>query len=102
MIRRPPRSTLFPYTTLFRSDQGFPGTLTTTVTYRLDAESRLTVHYQATTDAPTVANLTQHTYWNLAGEGSGDVYDQQLQSNASGLTPADETPIRTGETAPVE
>ncbi len=83
-------------------DQGFPGTLTTTVTYRLDAESRLTVHYQATTDAPTVVNLTQHTYWNLAGEGSGDVYDQELKLNASGFTPVDETLIPTGEIAPVE
>jgi aldose 1-epimerase len=83
-------------------DQGFPGTLTTTVTYSLDAESRLTVHYEATTDAPTVVNLTQHTYWNLAGEGSGDVYDQELQLNASGFTPVGETLIPTGEIAPVE
>ncbi|MGY1682250.1 aldose epimerase family protein [Geodermatophilus sp. SYSU D01176] len=83
-------------------DQGFPGTLTTTVTYRLDAESRLTVHYQATTDAPTVVNLTQHTYWNLAGEGSGDVYDHELQIDAGGFTPVDETLIPTGEIAPVE
>jgi len=83
-------------------DQGFPGTLTTTVTYRLDAGSRLTVHYQATTDAPTVVNLTQHTYWNLAGEGSGDVYDHELQLNAGGFTPVDETLIPTGEVAPVE
>jgi aldose 1-epimerase len=83
-------------------DQGFPGTLTTTVTYRLDAGSRLTVHYQAATDAPTVVNLTQHTYWNLAGEGSGDVYDHELQLNASGFTPVDETLIPTGEIAPVE
>jgi aldose 1-epimerase len=83
-------------------DQGFPGTLTTTVTYRLDAGSRLTVHYQATTDAPTVVNLTQHTYWNLAGEGSGDVYDHELRLNASGFTPVDETLIPTGEIAPVE
>jgi aldose 1-epimerase len=83
-------------------DQGFPGALTTTVTYRLDAGSRLTVHYQATTDAPTVVNLTQHTYWNLAGEGSGDVYDHELRLNASGFTPVDETLIPTGEIAPVE
>jgi aldose 1-epimerase len=82
-------------------DQGFPGTLTTTVTYRLDAERRLTVHYEATTDAPTVVNLTQHTYWNLAGEGSGDVYDHELQLDASAYTPVDETLIPTGELAPV-
>jgi aldose 1-epimerase len=83
-------------------DQGFPGTLTTTVTYTIDAESRLTVHYEATTDAPTVINLTQHTYWNLAGDGSGTIYDHELQINASGFTPVDETLIPTGEIAPVE
>ena len=83
-------------------DQGFPGTLTTTVTYSLDSDSRLTVHYEATTDAPTVVNLTQHTYWNLAGEGSGTVYDQELQINASGFTPVDDVLIPTGEIAPVE
>ncbi|SDQ12415.1 aldose epimerase family protein [Quadrisphaera sp. DSM 44207] len=82
-------------------DQGFPGTLTTTVTYSLDEASRLSVHYEATTDAPTVVNLTQHTYWNLAGEGSGDVYDHELQIDADGFTPVDETLIPTGEVAPV-
>jgi aldose 1-epimerase len=83
-------------------DQGFPGTLTTTVTYTLDADARITVHYEATTDAPTVVNLTQHTYWNLAGEGSGSIYDHELQIDASGYTPVDETLIPTGEIAPVE
>src|SRR4051812_48192018 len=82
-------------------DQGFPGTLTTTVTYTLDRDSRLTVHYEATTDAPTVVNLTQHTYWNLSGEGSGSIYDHELQIDASGFTPVDDTLIPTGEIAPV-
>jgi aldose 1-epimerase len=82
-------------------DQGFPGTLTTRVTYTVDDDSRLQVHYQATTDAPTVVNLTQHTYWNLDGDGSGTIYDHQLQINASGYTPVDKNLIPTGEIAPV-
>jgi len=82
-------------------DQGFPGTLSTTVTYRLDPGARLTVQYRATTDAPTVVNLTQHTYWNLSGEGSGTVYDHELQIAASGYTPVDDTLIPTGVVAPV-
>ena len=83
-------------------DQGFPGTLTTTVTYTVDADSRLSVHYEATTDAPTVVNLTQHTYWNLAGEWSGTIYDHELQIDASGYTPVDATLIPTGQVAPVQ
>jgi aldose 1-epimerase len=82
-------------------DQGFPGTLTTTVTYSLDDDERLSVHYEATTDAPTVVNLTNHTYWNLSGEGSGTIYDHELQLNASGYTPVDAELIPTGEIAPV-
>jgi aldose 1-epimerase len=86
-------------------DQGFPGTLSTTVTYTLrhtgDADARLTVHYRATTDAPTVVNLTQHTYWNLAGEGVGRIEDHRLRINAGRYTPVDGTLIPTGEIAPV-
>jgi len=83
-------------------DMGFPGELTTTVTYSLNADSELSIHYEATTDAPTVVNLTNHTYWNLDGEGSGSIYDHELQLDASHYTPVDKTLIPTGELAPVE
>jgi aldose 1-epimerase len=82
-------------------EEGYPGTLTTTATYTLDAHNRLTLSFDATADAPTVVNLTNHTYWNLAGEASGTVYDQVLRINADHYTPTDPTQIPTGQVLPV-
>jgi aldose 1-epimerase len=70
-------------------EDGFPGTVVATVTYTLNADNALEIHYRATTTDPTVINLTNHTYFNLAGESSGDVYNQRLMINANGFTPTD-------------
>jgi aldose 1-epimerase len=77
-------------------EMGFPGTLTTTASYTLDNENRLTLTFHATTTADTVVNLTNHTYWNLAGEFSGSVYRQMLYINADNFTPVDSTLVPTG------
>lgn len=82
-------------------EMGFPGTLTTQATYTLDNAGRLTLAFHATTDKPTVVNLTNHTYWNLAGESSGNVYGQQLYLDANQYTPVDTTQIPTGAILPV-
>lgn len=83
-------------------EMGFPGTLSTVVTYSLDNDNRLQLNFTASTDAPTVINLTNHTYWNLAGESTGPVYDQFLQVHADSFTPVDEALTPTGEVLAVD
>jgi aldose 1-epimerase len=82
-------------------DQGYPGTLTATVTYTVDGGA-LRIDYQATTDAPTVVNLTNHCYFNLAGEGSGDILGHLLRIDAARHTPVDGTLIPDGGPQPVD
>ncbi len=77
-------------------EEGFPGNLAVSVTYSLDDQNRVALHYAATTDQPTVVNLTNHAYFNLAGPG-GDVLDHELQVYAEQFTVADDALIPTGE-----
>jgi aldose 1-epimerase len=82
-------------------DQGFPGALSIEVTYTLGGAADLRIDYRAVTDRPTVVNLTNHSYFNLAGEGTGDVSDHVLTLHADTYTPIDATLIPTGTIAPV-
>lgn len=82
-------------------EEGYPGTLDVTVEYRLAGERGLRIDYLATTDAPTVLNLTNHAYWNLGGEGSGTIEDHEIMLNAGHYTPVKPNQIPNGRIDPV-
>lgn len=88
--------------TLADGEEGFPGEMEVTVTYRLGEDNGLRIDYNAWSTADTVANFTNHTYFNLNGQGSGPVWNHVLQLQASRFTPGDAETLPTGEIAPVD
>ena len=83
-------------------DEGYPGNLAVTVTYELKNDGSLSIRYEVNTDKRTIINLTNHTYFNLGGYGSGKIYDHELWIDADTYLPTDNTLIPTGEIRSVE
>jgi aldose 1-epimerase len=83
-------------------EEGFPGNLKVKVTYTLTDGNALIIDYEATTDKSTPINVSQHSYFNLKGEGNGDILDHEIMVNADRFTPVDKNLIPTGELRPVK
>ncbi len=83
-------------------EEGYPGNLDVTVIYSWNEQNELTIEYSAECDSKTVINLTNHAYFNLNGEGNGNILKHKLKLNASSYLPTDKTQIPTGEIAPVK
>ena len=83
-------------------EEGYPGNLEVEVVYKLNQQNELMIEYHATSDQKTIVNMTHHSYFNLKGEGQGDVLDHEVMINADKYTPADENLIPTGEISGVK
>ena len=82
-------------------EEQFPGNVEAQVTYTLTADNAIAIDYEASTDAPTVINMTNHSYFNLTGDPTQQILDHELMINADAFTPVDDTYMTTGEIAPV-
>lgn len=83
-------------------DQGFPGTFRVTVTYMLTEDNKVKIHYEGVSDQDTIVNMTNHSYFNLNGEGNGSILSHTLQIAAEGYTPVDQNLIPYGTVEPVD
>lgn len=83
-------------------EEGYPGNMSVTATYTITEDNALRLDFEATSDKDTVCNLTHHSYFNLAGQGNGDILGDMLYINANSFTPVDATLIPTGELRPVD